>query len=88
MVLEPGDAEGGPRNKHRGADQWLFVVSGHGEARVNSRRYPLREGSLLLIEHGDVHEVRSTGPGLLKTLNLYMPPAYTMSGREKAAGKP
>jgi hypothetical protein len=27
MVLAPGDAEGGSGNRHRGADQWLFVVS-------------------------------------------------------------
>ena len=25
MVLPPGDAEGDPSNRHRGADQWLFV---------------------------------------------------------------
>ena len=28
MVLPAGKAEGGPENRHRGADQWLFVVSG------------------------------------------------------------
>ena len=30
MVIEPGGAEGGPDNRHRGADQWLFVVAGTG----------------------------------------------------------
>ena len=30
MVIVAGDAEGGPQNRHRGADQWLFVVSGTG----------------------------------------------------------
>lgn len=25
MVIEPGGAEGGPANQHRGADQWLFA---------------------------------------------------------------
>lgn len=30
MVLAPGDSEGGPDNRHRGADQWLFVVAGTG----------------------------------------------------------
>ena len=35
MVIRPGDAEGDPANRHRGADQWLFVLSGHGSALVN-----------------------------------------------------
>ena len=30
MVIAPGDCEGGPDNRHRGADQWLFVVDGAG----------------------------------------------------------
>src|SRR5688572_15027647 len=49
MVIARGDSEGGPHNRHRGADQWLFVVSGTGRARVNGKRYPLRAGSLLVI---------------------------------------
>src|SRR5439155_962681 len=44
MVLEPGDSEGGPDNRHRGSDQWLYVVSGSGAATVNGKRYPLRTG--------------------------------------------
>ena len=66
MVIPPGDAEGDPENRHRGADQWLFVLSGTGVATVNKRRYPLRAGSLMLIERGDLHEVRNTGRGLLR----------------------
>jgi len=26
MVIPPGDAEGDPHNRHRGADQWLFLL--------------------------------------------------------------
>lgn len=88
MVLAPGESEGGARNKHRGADQWLFVLSGQGTARVNSRTYPLRTGTIMLIEHGDRHEVRCVGRGHLRTLNFYVPPAYTSDGNEKSAGKP
>jgi len=43
MVIAPGEAEGGPGNRHRGADQWLFVVSGRGEARIKGKRYALSE---------------------------------------------
>jgi len=87
MVIEPGDSEGGPHNRHRGADQWLFVVSGCGAATVNGRRIPLRAGSLVLIEKGDTHEIRNTGRALLKTINLYVPPAYTRKGDELPRGR-
>lgn len=88
MVMAAGESEGDADNRHRGADQWLFVVSGSGVAVVNGKRYPLRPGSLLLIERGDKHEIKSTGRGDLKTLNIYVPPAYSKNGNELAAGKP
>jgi len=88
MVIEPGKAEGGPHNRHRGADQWLFVVAGTGVAKIKGQRYPLKYGTLLLIEHGDEHEIRNTGRSLLKTLNFYNPPAYTKSGDELPPAKP
>jgi mannose-6-phosphate isomerase-like protein (cupin superfamily) len=87
MVMAPGAAEGSPKNRHRGADQWLFVVSGTGTARVNGKRYPLSAGSLLLIEHGDTHEIKNAGTELLRTLNFYVPPAYTKSGDELPRGR-
>jgi mannose-6-phosphate isomerase-like protein (cupin superfamily) len=88
MVIEPGGAEGGPGNRHRGADQWLFVVAGTGVAKIKGKRYPLKTGSLLLLEHGDQHEIRNTGRTSLKTLNVYSPPAYTRGGDELSAAKP
>jgi mannose-6-phosphate isomerase-like protein (cupin superfamily) len=87
MVLVPGKAEGDPRNRHRGADQWLYVESGTGVATINDRRVPLKAGSLLLIEKGDRHEVRATGRTPLKTLNVYVPPAYDAEGDELPRGK-
>jgi mannose-6-phosphate isomerase-like protein (cupin superfamily) len=87
MVLAPGGAEGDARNRHRGAVQWLYVVSGTGVARVNGRRIALRPGTLLLIEHRDRHEVRNTGRAPLRTLNVYVPPAYTKHGNPLPRGK-
>jgi mannose-6-phosphate isomerase-like protein (cupin superfamily) len=87
MVLPPGESEGGSDNRHRGADQWLFVVSGSGQAVVNRRRYRLKAGTLLLIERGDRHEIKNTGREKLVTLNFYVPPAYTDKGEELPAGK-
>jgi mannose-6-phosphate isomerase-like protein (cupin superfamily) len=88
MVIAPGDAEGGPDNRHAGADQWLFVLSGSGAANIEGRRYALKRGVLLLIEQGDQHEIRNTGRTLLRTLNVYTPPAYTSAGNPLPRAKP
>lgn len=87
MVIAPGDSEGGPDNRHRGADQWLFVVAGSGVARVEERRIPLKVGTLLVIEKGERHEVRNTGRVLLRTLNFYYPPAFDADGEPKGPGR-
>ena len=87
MALGPGEAEGGPDNRHQGADQWLYVVGGTGEAVVNGERVELREGVLLLIERGDRHEIRNTSEEPLRTVNVYVPPAYTDEGDELPAGR-
>jgi mannose-6-phosphate isomerase-like protein (cupin superfamily) len=85
MTLGPGETEGGPDNRHRGADQWLFVVGGQGVAVVEGERIDLREGTLLLIERGETHEIRNTGRAPLKTFNVYVPPGYTAEGDELPA---
>ena len=87
MTIPPGGKEGGPDNRHRGADQWMFVVAGRGEATIGRRKLQLGRGSLLLIERGEKHEIRNVGRGDLKTLNFYVPPAYTKAGNERPAGK-
>ena len=87
MVIPPGDCEGGPDNRHRGADQWLYVLAGTGAATVNGKRYPLHAGALLLIERGDTHEIRNTGRSPLRTLNFYVPPAYTPDGDPLPRGR-
>ncbi|MDC4226833.1 MAG: cupin domain-containing protein [Candidatus Manganitrophus sp.] len=85
MVLAPGDSEGDSDNRHRGSDH---VLSGTGVAIVNGKRSPLRAGTLLLIERRDKHKIRlNTGRELLRTLNIYVPPAYTKSGRPLPRGR-
>ena len=87
MVIAPGDAEGGPDNRHRGADQWLYVVAGAGAATVEGETHALRPGVILLIERGEAHEIRNTGAEPLQTLNFYTPPAYTRDGDTLPAGE-
>lgn len=87
MVLAPGATEGSPDNRHKGADQWLFVIEGTGIAVINGHQVSLKAGTVLLIEAGDRHELRNTGRSLLKTLNVYLPPAYRSDGSELPAGR-
>ena len=88
MVLAPGKNEGGPENRHKGADQWMFVLAGRGEVVINGKKLKIGKSSLVLIERGDRHEIRNIGTTPLKTLNFYAPPAYTSAGDELPAGKP
>jgi mannose-6-phosphate isomerase-like protein (cupin superfamily) len=88
MVIAPDGSEGGPKNRHRGADQWLLVVGGMGTATINGRRHALKRHSLLLIERGEQHQIRNTGRAYLKTINFYSPPGYTKAGFARPAGKP
>jgi mannose-6-phosphate isomerase-like protein (cupin superfamily) len=86
MTLAPGETEDGPDNRHQGAHQWLYIVSGTGVATVEGERVELREGTMLLIQRGERHMIKNTGDAPLKTLNLYVPPAYTDDGDELPAG--
>jgi mannose-6-phosphate isomerase-like protein (cupin superfamily) len=88
MVIPPGGQEGDEENRHRGADQWLFVLSGRGVAKVEGRRVALGPGTLLVIERGERHEVRNTGRTLLRALNFYSPPAFLPDGTARPAGRP
>jgi mannose-6-phosphate isomerase-like protein (cupin superfamily) len=87
MVLAPGHSEGGADNRHREADQWLFVVAGSGAAIVGGRRHRLKAGSLLFIVRRERHEIKNTGRGLLRTINSYVPPAYRADGNPLPRGR-
>jgi len=87
MILAPGKSEGGSDNRHRGSDQWLYVVSGTGRAIVKGKHYPLKAGTLILIEQGETHEIRNTGKGKLRTLSIYVPPAYGKNGDPLPGGR-
>lgn len=76
MVLKPGQATGGADNVHADSDQWLYVITGQGEARVEGTTVALETGHLLLIEAGERHEIRNTGAEPLVTVNVYTPPEY------------
>jgi mannose-6-phosphate isomerase-like protein (cupin superfamily) len=86
MTLRPGGtSEDEPANEHRRSEQWMFVVEGSGEALVGKergalRRVKLAKNSLLVIEKGELHQIKNTGKKSLITLNVYAPPAYDKAG--------
>lgn len=84
MTLRPGKSSSDePVNEHPRCEQWLFVVSGAGNARTGKRRIALKSNTLLLIEPGEPHQITCTGTRPLVTLNFYVPPAYTDQGELK-----
>jgi mannose-6-phosphate isomerase-like protein (cupin superfamily) len=88
MVLRPGDSSSDePENEHPRCEQWVYVVSGTGRATTGKQRVDLKEGSLLLIEKDEPHQVTCTGRRPLVTVNFYAPPAYTSDGDVKLTAK-
>ncbi len=80
MTLSPGAAsQEASANEHAWAEQWLYVVSGTGSARIGKRSVALRAGALLLIEKHEPHQIRA-GRTRLVTMNIYVPPAYDGEG--------
>lgn len=90
MTIAPGESTSeGSDNEHAWAEQWLYVVSGSGEARGGKGKHvPLGVGTLLLIEKGEAHEIANTGKTPLVTLNVYAPPAYDDDGEPLYGGTP
>ena len=74
-------------NSRSQAAEMVIAPGVRGEALVKNRRYKLVPGSLILIEHGERHEIRNSGRTLLRTLNFYVPPAYTKRGDELPRGR-
>ena len=67
MVLRPGQSSSEqPEDEHPKAEQWLFVLSGGGRARVAGRTIRLRAGTLLLNRKARAapdhqHRIRADG---------------------------
>jgi mannose-6-phosphate isomerase-like protein (cupin superfamily) len=81
MTLAPGATSSeSSSNEHAWAEQWLYVVAGHGTARIGKRSVKLAPGTLVLIEKREPHVIRASTRSRLVTINIYVPPAYSASG--------
>src|SRR3954469_24936282 len=81
MTLAPGaESNESSSNEHAWAEQWLYVLSGTGTARIANRTTRLAPGSLVLIERREPHVIRAGARSRLVTFNVYVPPAYDADG--------
>ena len=76
----PAGKESFAYHAHRAEEEWMYVVSGTGSARIGKRTIRLREGSLVLIEKREPHVIRAGKRSRLVTMNIYVPPAYDDAG--------
>ncbi len=93
MTLKRGECSDNElSNEHPGSEQWVYVISGSGEVTTAKRgarhqTVKLKRDDLVVIEKGERHQIRNTGVAPLRTLNLYVPPAYTQGGEVKKSVK-
>ena len=84
MTLKPGESSSDEVvDEHPRAEQWLLVLAGSGVARTKRRSIRIGEGSLVLVEKDEPHQVRNTGDVPLVTVNFYAPAAYSHAGQVK-----
>jgi mannose-6-phosphate isomerase-like protein (cupin superfamily) len=57
-VLHPGKATNG--HEHEGKDEVYLVVDGKGELQMDSRRFPIETGDIILIKGGQFHRTFNT----------------------------
>jgi mannose-6-phosphate isomerase-like protein (cupin superfamily) len=79
MTLAPGQTEGVRMTATRAR------TSGSTSSAEPARR--VWRASTSSCARGEAHEIRNTGDEPLKTLNVYVPPAYTDDGDELPAGR-
>ena len=74
--------------KHLAVSRGLLMMGpGCGTAVINGHKTRLKTGMMVLIEAGDRHEIRNNGRSLLKTVSVYVPPAYRDEETELPAGR-
>lgn len=85
MNLQPGKTSGAFGNEHPRAKQWVLILAGRGAVRYGKRRRSVKAGDLVLIPRGEPHQVVNDGKEeVLRTLNFYVPRAYTKAGEVRA----
>lgn len=73
-VLRPNTT--GPLHYHQDAEDVYIVLAGTGVVRVEDDEYLVGPDQTMFIPPGIRHSVSNPGPGLLKLIEIYSPPAH------------
>ncbi len=63
-----------PAHSHPEGEELIYVVTGNGEAWVEGEIRPMRPGSAVLFEQGQVHMIRNVGEDEMKVACFFAPP--------------
>jgi mannose-6-phosphate isomerase-like protein (cupin superfamily) len=67
---------------HRQADEFFYVISGHGVALVDGTELPIDADDVVFVPRGHDHRVKSSGPLPLQLLFLVDRPGLASDFRE------
>ena len=73
MSLKPGEDIG--LETHQ-LDQFIRVEAGRGTAVLNGAKYPLEDGTAVVIPAGTEHNILNSGQKSLKLYTIYSPPEH------------
>ena len=81
--------QGHERHNHPESEQFIFVVSGHGEMMIEDASgtqvtWPIKAGDLVSIPKGAYHSTFNTGWEPIRILAVYCPPGPETAMREGA----
>ena len=62
-----------PAHCHPNGEELIYIISGTGKVYIDGRIYPLREGSAVLFEQGEIHMVRNSGAEEMKVACFFAP---------------
>jgi quercetin dioxygenase-like cupin family protein len=72
MVIYPAGCAA-PTYHHEGADSFVYVLDGRGDAWANDRRFSLRSGELVYFPAGERHHLKADDAGDMRFLVFYAP---------------
>jgi mannose-6-phosphate isomerase-like protein (cupin superfamily) len=63
-----------PAHSHPDGEELIYIVSGIGQAWVDGEIQPMRTGTAVLFEQGQVHMIRNIGDEEMKVVCFFAPP--------------
>jgi mannose-6-phosphate isomerase-like protein (cupin superfamily) len=63
-----------PAHAHTEGEELIYIMSGTGQVWVNGEIQPMRTGTAVLFEQGQVHMIRNVGDEEMKVICFFAPP--------------